>query len=68
MDYYNNYCKIHSLEQINANPFNARISELVAVGILEKSEEIKSDPMNTTEGPYYKFNQANYAKFLQEGD
>jgi hypothetical protein len=68
LNYFNNICEIKKLEKINEGPFFARTSELVAVGILDKSEEVREDYLKTIEGPYYRFNYANYSKFLQDAE
>ena len=43
-------------EEINLNPFNARISELVGAGIIFKTDQIKDGYNNTIEGSFYKIN------------
>ena len=51
--------------EINLNPFNARISELVGAGIIERTDEIKDSNHNTIEGSFYKINYLKLDKVIK---
>jgi hypothetical protein len=53
--------------KMSVDAFNARFSELVGLGLIDKGPEAKDNPLHTTKSPEYAINWENYQAFRKRG-